>query len=54
MRIVLYALVLISLSACQKDFDDQYAATEKRLKARAEKLDKDMSKEAAKEAGAAK
>ncbi len=49
MRIFLAMAALITLSGCQKDFDDQYAETEQKLKAQAEQLDKEMAKEAAKE-----
>lgn len=49
MRAVLAILLL--LSGCQKDFDDQYADTEKKVKAAEAKLDAEMAKEAAKEPG---
>lgn len=45
------ALAALALSACQKDFDDQYAETQKQLKADAERLDKEMAAEAKKEPG---
>jgi hypothetical protein len=44
-------LLFLSLGGCQKDFDDQYAETEKQLKADAERLDKEMANEAVKEPG---
>jgi hypothetical protein len=48
-----FALPLfLSLGACTQDFDDQYAATEKKVKAAEAKLDAQMAKEAAKEPGA--
>jgi outer membrane murein-binding lipoprotein Lpp len=51
MRVFSLAVALLMLAGCQKNFDEQYAETEQRLKARAEKLDKEMAKDAAKEAG---
>ena len=45
-----FALLLL-LSGCQKDFDDQYAETEKKVKAAEARLDAEMAKEAAKEPG---
>ncbi|MGL5836944.1 MAG: hypothetical protein ACRCY3_00410 [Sphingorhabdus sp.] len=51
MREGLAALLLIFLGGCQKDFESQYAETEKRLKADAARLDKEMAKEASKEPG---
>lgn len=42
---------LLLLGACQQSFDDQYAETEKSLKAAEAKLDAEMAKEAAKEPG---
>lgn len=53
MRIFLAMAALITLSGCQKDFEDQYAETEQKLKAQAEQLDKEMAKEAAKESSRA-
>jgi len=53
MRIFLPMAALITLSGCQKDFDDQYAETEQKLKAQAEQLDNEMAKEAAKESNRA-
>lgn len=50
MRRLLLVLALL-LAGCQKDFDEQYAETEKRLKADAERLDKQMAEEAKKEPG---
>lgn len=46
----LFALLLL-LGGCQKNFDDQYAETEKKVRAAEEKLDAEMAKEAAKEPG---
>jgi hypothetical protein len=53
MRLALL-LPFLLLGGCQKDFNDQYAETEKQLKADAERLDKEMAKEATKEPGEAK
>lgn len=47
-----FALLLL-LGGCQKNFDDQYAETEKKVKAAEAKLDAEMAKAAAKEAGEA-
>lgn len=47
---VMFALLLL-LGGCQKDFDEQYAETEKKVKAAEMKLDAEMAKEAAKEPG---
>jgi len=44
-------LMALLLSGCQKDFDEQYTETEKRLKADAERLDREMVAEAKKEPG---
>jgi outer membrane murein-binding lipoprotein Lpp len=46
------ALSLLLLAGCQPSFDDKFAETEAQLKADAERLDKDMAAEAAKEPGA--
>lgn len=46
----LFALLLL-LGGCQKNFDDQYAETEKKVKAAEAKFDAEMAKEAAKEPG---
>lgn len=46
-------LLLLLLAGCQKDFDDRYAETEKKVKAAEAKLDAEMAKEAAKEPGEA-
>ena len=43
--------LLLLLGGCGQDFDDQYAETEKKVKADEAKLDADMAKEAAKEPG---
>ncbi|MDX2208923.1 MAG: hypothetical protein SFV20_01040 [Sphingopyxis sp.] len=45
-------LLIFALAACAPSFDEQYADTEKQLKADAERLDRDMAAEAAKEPGA--
>jgi hypothetical protein len=50
MRAALSAALLL-LAGCQKDFDEQYAETEKQLKAEAKRLDKEMAEEADKEPG---
>lgn len=47
-----FALLLL-LGSCQRDFDDQYAETEKKVKAAEAKIDAEMAKEAAKEPGEA-
>jgi hypothetical protein len=44
-------ILLLFLGGCQKDFDTQYAETEKKVKAAEVKLDAEMAKEAAKEPG---
>ena len=44
-------LLLPALAACAPSFDEQYADTEKQLKADAERLDREMAAEAAKEPG---
>lgn len=44
-------LLLFLLAGCQQDFDDQYAETEKKVKAAESRLDAEMAKEAAKEPG---
>jgi hypothetical protein len=46
-------LMLMLLAGCQKDFDDQYLETEKKVKAAEAKLDAQMAAEAAKEPGEA-
>jgi hypothetical protein len=46
-------LLLVLLGGCQKDFDTQYAETEKKVKAAEAKLDAEMAKEATKEPGEA-
>lgn len=56
MRAVLIPLLILTplLFGCQKDFDTEYAETEKRLKTEATRLDKQMAKETKKEPGEAK
>jgi hypothetical protein len=44
-------LLFLLLGACGQDFDDQYAETEKKVKAAEAKLDAKMAKEAAREPG---
>ncbi len=51
MRRLTLALLLLLLSGCEKDFGDQYAETEKQLKADAKRLDREMAVEAKKEPG---
>jgi hypothetical protein len=46
-------MMLLLLGGCQKDFDAQYAETEKKVKAAEARLDAQMAKEAAKEPGEA-
>jgi hypothetical protein len=46
-------LLLVLLGGCQKDFDTQYAETEKKVKAAEARLDAEMAKEATKEPGEA-
>jgi hypothetical protein len=46
-------LLLVLLGGCQRDFDTQYAETEKKVKAAEAKLDAEMAKEATKEPGEA-
>ena len=50
MRRVAFILLLI-LAGCQKDFDSQYAETERKVKAAEAKIDAEMAKEAKKEPG---
>lgn len=48
------ALILLALSACgEKNFDQQYAETEKQLKADAARLDREMEAQAKQEPGEA-
>lgn len=46
---VLCLLFLLLLGACQKDFDSQYAETEKKVKAAEAKIDAARAKEAKRE-----
>ena len=47
-----WLIALMLLAACgEQDFDEQYAETEKQLKADADRLDRDMAAEANKEPG---
>jgi hypothetical protein len=47
-----FLALLLMLAACgEKDFDEQYAETEKQLKADAARLDREMAAEAKKEPG---
>lgn len=50
MRLVSCILLLI-LAGCQKDFDSQYAETERKVKAAEAKIDAEMAKEAKREPG---
>lgn len=50
MRLVLM-LLMPALGACAPSFDEKYAETERQLKADAERLDREMAAEAAKEPG---
>lgn len=51
MRRSLVLLLLLLCGCGEKDFDQQYAETEKKLKAESAKLDIEMAKEAKKEPG---
>ncbi len=50
MRRVAFILLLM-LAGCQKDFDSQYAETERKVKAAEAKIDAEMAKEAKREPG---
>ena len=50
MRRVAFTL-LLTLAGCQKDFDSQYAETERKVKAAEAKIDAEMAKEAKREPG---
>ena len=50
MRRVAFILLLI-LAGCQKDFDSQYAETERKVKAAEAKIDAEMAKEVKREPG---
>jgi hypothetical protein len=50
MRRVAFILLLI-LAGCQKEFDSQYAETERKVKAAEAKIDAEMAKEAKREPG---
>jgi hypothetical protein len=50
MRRVAFILLLI-LAGCQKDFDSQYAETERKVKAAEAKIDAEMAEEAKREPG---
>ena len=43
---------LLSLAACQQDFDSEYAEAEKKVKAAEAKIDAEMANEAKREPGA--
>jgi hypothetical protein len=47
----LACILLLMLASCQKDFDSQYAETERKVKAAEAKIDAEMAKEAKREAG---
>jgi hypothetical protein len=51
MSMRVFILLMLLLAGCGKNFDAQYAETEKRVKAAEAKLDAQMAKEAAKEPG---
>ncbi len=44
-------ILLLTLAGCQKDFDSQYAETERKVKAAEAKIDAEMAKEAKREPG---
>ncbi|MEY4574290.1 MAG: hypothetical protein RL251_412 [Pseudomonadota bacterium] len=44
-------ILLLILAGCQKDFDSQYAETERKVKAAEAKIDAEMAKEAKREPG---
>ncbi|HQS12537.1 MAG TPA: hypothetical protein PLJ45_06465 [Sphingorhabdus sp.] len=50
MRLVA-CILLLTLAGCQKDFDSQYAETERRVKAAEAKIDAEMAKETNREPG---
>ena len=52
LRILPALLPLLSVAACQQDFDFQYAETEKKIQAAEGKIDAQMAKEAKREPGA--
>lgn len=52
MRTLLFLSAALLLAGCHKNFDDQYAETEKQLQAQAKQLDKDMAKAEKQEPGA--
>lgn len=47
----LAALSLLTLTACEQDFDARYAKTQERVKAKEVRIDKAQAKQALKEAG---
>ena len=44
-------ILLLTLASCQKDFDSQYAETERKVKAAEAKIDAEMAEEAKREPG---
>lgn len=50
MRLAAFILMLM-LAGCQKDFDSQYAETERKVKAAEAKIDAEMAMEAKREPG---
>jgi hypothetical protein len=52
MRGSVFFACFILLTGCQKDFDAQYAETERKVKATEAKIDAEMAKEAKREPGA--
>lgn len=51
MRGAVFFACFVLLTACQKDFDAQYAETERKVKATEAKIDAEMAKEAKREPG---
>ena len=52
LRLLPALVLLLSVAACQQDFDSQYADTEKKIQAAEGKIDAQMAKEAKREPGA--
>ena len=51
MRGAVFFACFVLLTACQKDFDAQYAETERKVKVTEAKIDAEMAKEAKREPG---
>lgn len=51
MRGAVFFACFVLLTGCQKDFDAQYAETERKVKATEAKIDAEMAKEAKREPG---